>query len=494
MEKKEAVCSNNAESEVKFFSGESIPLEMHKVRMVQRLHLLPVEERQKAMSEAGNNTFLLRNRDVFLDMLTDSGVNAMSEAQYAAMLMADDSYAGSETFYRLEEALRDFFGTEYFLPAHQGRACENILAEAFVKPGLVTIMNYHFTTTKAQITRVGGSVIEVVGDWALEPTSDHPFKGNFDMDKLRDTVDSVGKEKVAFVRIEAGTNLIGGQPVSLQNMRDVSAFCKEQGLLLIFDASLLADNLYFIKTREESCKDRSLAEIVLEISSLMDITYFSARKLGCARGGGICTSDAKLHGIMQPLIPMFEGFLTYGGMSVREMEAMAVGIKETLDFHVISQTPLFVNALGQELQKAGVPIITPLSGLGCHVDAGRFVDHIPQQEYPAGALAAAIFIAGGIRGMERGTLSEQRNPDGTEQFSNMELVRLAIPKRVFTLSQIKYAADRIAWLYENRRLIGGLEFVSEPPTLRFFFGRLKDIGGWQERLVKKYREDMPDGL
>lgn len=480
---------------IRFFSGENIPLEMHKVRMVQRIHLLPPEERLRAIREAGSNTFLLKNRDVFLDMLTDSGVNAMSDAQYAAMLTADDSYAGSETFFRLQAALKDFFGTEHFLPAHQGRAAENIIANAYVAPGSVTIMNYHFTTTKAHITRLGGSVIEVVGDDATDPTNDtNLFKGNLDMGKLAAAVEQAGSDKVAFVRIEAGTNLVGGQPVSLANMRAVSAFCKEKGLTLVFDASLLADNLYFIKTREEECKNRSLGDIVKEMASLMDIIYFSARKLGCARGGGIATNNEAHFRKMRELVPLYEGFLTYGGMSVREMEAIAVGLRETLDLHVISQTPLFVAALGGALQEAGVPVVTPFGGLGCHVDAGRFIPQVPKEQYPSGALAAAIYLTGGIRGMERGTLSEQRNPDGSEQLADMELVRLAVPKRVFTYSQIRFAADRIAWLYQNRELIGGLEFEEEPATLRFFLGRLRPVGDWQEKLIARFKAEMPDSL
>ncbi len=482
------------ENTVQFFSGENIPLEMHKVRMVQKINLLPIDERLKTLTETGNNTFLLPNRNVFLDMLTDSGVNAMSDRQYAAMMIADDSYAGSETFYRLEATLQDIFGMKYFLPAHQGRACENIIANTLVKPGTTAIMNYHFTTTKAHITRLGGVVEEVISDEGLAVSSDLPFKGNIDMGKLEDTVARVGSDKVCFIRLEAGTNLVGGQPVSLENIREVSAFCRAKGIPFVFDASLLADNLYFIKTREESCKDRSLKDISREIASLSDIFYFSARKLGCARGGGICTSDAKLYGEMRTFIPLFEGFLTYGGMSVREMEAMAVGLEETMDIHVISQTPLFVKQLCDELQSKGVPVVTPAGGLGCHVDAGRFVDHIPQTEYPAGALAAAFYIASGVRGMERGTLSEQRNPDGSEQLASMELVRLAMPKRVFTLSQIKYVADRMGWLYQHRDLIGGLEFVEEPETLRFFLGRLKAKGDWQQRLVEQFKKDMPSGV
>lgn len=479
---------------VDFFSGENVPLEMHKVRMVQRLCLPPVERRLAALGEAGNNTFLLRNRDVFLDMLTDSGVNAMSENQYAAMMTADDSYAGSETFYRLEATLNDMFGARHFLPAHQGRACENILATAYVTPGSTAIMNYHFTTTKAHITRLGGEVYEAMGPEALNPVSDNPFKGDLDLDGLARKVAEVGPDRVAFVRIEAGTNLIGGQPVSLENMRRVSAFCRERKLLLVFDASLLADNLYFIKTRERAERDRPLADIVREMGSLMDIIYFSARKLGCARGGGLVTANEGVYLKLRGLIPLFEGFLTYGGMSVREMEAINVGLRETLDFHVVSQTPIFVAALGQALTERGVPVVTPYGGLGCHLDAGRFVEHIPQEQYPAAALAAAIYLTGAIRGMERGTLSEQRNPDGSERLAPVELVRLALPKRVFTLSQIKFAADRIGWLYQHRRLIEGLTFEEEPETLRFFLGRLRPVSDWQQKLAARFRADMPSGL
>jgi tryptophanase len=484
----------NSNTGVTFFSGENIPLEMHKARMVQRIHLRPIDHRLQAIKEAGCNTFLLQNEDVFLDMLTDSGVNAMSDTQYAAMMMADDSYAGSRTFYRLQETLQNFFGTKYYLPAHQGRACENILANTFVKPGQTAIMNYHFTTTKSHITRLGGSVIEVIGDVGSEVESDDLFKGNFDLDKLNQTITQVGAENISFVRVEAGTNLIGGQPVALENMRQVSEICKAKGIMTILDASLLADNLYFIKTREASCFDRSLNEIVLEMGSYFDIIYFSGRKLGCARGGGICTNNESHYIKMRELVPLFEGFLTYGGMSVREMEAMAVGIMDTLDFDIISQTPLFVKALSDELLAKGVPVVTPSGGLGCHIDASRFVGHISQEQYPAGALAAAIYLIGGIRGMERGTLSEQRNPDGSEHYSEMELVRLAMPKRVFTLSHVKFVADRLAWLYENRNMIEGLEFVEEPSTLRFFLGKLKAVTDWQEKLVAKFKEDMPSGI
>lgn len=482
-------------STVKFYlPEEQVPLEMHKVRVVQKLHLLPVEERLQKLKEAGNNTFLLQNKDVFMDMLTDSGVNAMSDNQVAAMSIADDSYAGSETCNRLLDAIKEVFGTEHFLPAHQGRACENILAETFVKPGTFTLMNFHFTTTKAHITRMGGSVIELVRPEGLVPDSDEPFKGNFDIPRLRQTIKDLGPKNIAFVRIEAGTNLIGGQPVSLENMLEVAKICKENGILSILDASLLQDNLYFMKVREEQCKDMSIKKIMHKLGKAMDLIYFSSRKLGFARGGAIISNNEELILRMKEYIPLYEGFLTYGGMEVRSMEAMAVGLRETLDMEIISQGPLFTKYLVDELDAYGVPMVKPAGGLGAHVNAGEIVPHIPHGEYPAAALATAFYIAGGIRGMERGTLSEQRNPDGTEQHAEMELVRLALPRRVFTLSQVKYCADRVKWVYDNRHLIGGLRWEEEPKVLRFFFGRLQPIGDWQEKLAAKFREDFGDSL
>ena len=481
-------------AKVSFFSGKQIPLEMHKVRIVQKLNLPPVEQRLQAMTEAGNNTFLLQNEDVFMDMLTDSGVNAMSDRQQSAMMVADDSYAGSATYTRLADKLQDIFGMDYFLPAHQGRACENILAQTFVKPGTIVPMNYHFTTTKAHIVLNGGTVEEIIADKGLQVTSSEPFKGDMDIAKLQGLVQQHGADKIAFVRMEAGTNLIGGQPISLQNLREIRQVCQQHGLLLVLDASLLADNLYFLKQREASCQPLSIREITRQLADQCDIIYFSARKLGCARGGGICIRSKALYEKMRGLVPLYEGFLTYGGMSVREMEALTVGLDETMDEDVISQGPQFIAYMVDELQKAGVPVITPAGGLGCHINVMEFLDHIPQQEYPAGAMAAALYIASGVRGMERGTMSEQRDPDGSEPMANMELLRLAMPRRVFTLSQVQYAIDRIVWLYQNRQLIGGLRFVEEPEILRFFYGRLAPIGDWQDKLVAKFREDFGDSL
>lgn len=479
---------------VSFFSGKQIPLEMHKVRIVQKLSLLPVEQRLQAMADAGNNTFLLQNKDVFMDMLTDSGVNAMSDRQQAAMLIADDSYAGSATYTRLDNKLREIFGMEYFLPAHQGRACENILAQTFVKPGSIVPMNYHFTTTKAHITLNGGRVEEIIQSRGLQVTSTEPFKGDLDVDRLKALIAEYGAQNIAFVRVEAGTNLIGGQPVSIQNLSDIRAVCDQHGILLVMDASLLSDNLYFNKQREASCKDLSIRQITRKMADLCDIIYFSARKLGCARGGGICVRDRSLYEKMRGLVPLYEGFLTYGGMSVREMEALTVGLDEAMDEEVISQGPQFIAYMVDELQKAGVQVITPAGGLGCHINVMEFLDHVPQAQYPAGALAAALYIAGGVRGMERGTLSEQREPDGSEIMANMELLRLAMPRRVFTLSQVQYAIDRIVWLYRHRKLIGGLRFVEEPAILRFFYGRLEPTSDWQQKLVAQFRKDFGDSL
>ena len=481
-------------SNIKFYKENNLPLEMHKVRIIQKLNLLPIEKRLEAIKEAGNNTFLLKNRDVYLDMLTDSGTNAMSDRQLAMMMMADDSYAGSETFYRLEKAIQHFFNKQYFLPAHQGRACEHILAKSLVKPGDIVPMNYHFTTTKTHIAMCGGEVVEVFNDEAIKITSDAPFKGDMDLNKLQELIDKHGASKIPFVRIELGTNLIGGQPVSLKNIRAVSELCHKNNILFMIDASLMTDNLYFNKVREDICKDMSIHEIALEISKCCDIIYFSARKLGSAKGGAIVVDDKALFDKMKVLIPVFEGFLTYGGMSTREMEAVAIGLEEALDIDMISHGPEFIAEFARVLSSYGVPIVTPAGGLGVHINAREFVSHIPGEEYQAAALVSAIYLVSGARGMERGSLSEERNADGSEHIASCELVRLALPRRVFTLSQIHFIADRIAWLYDNRHLIGGLEFTEEPSVMRFFIGRLKAKGDWQEKLVAKFKEDFGDSL
>ncbi|MGL5435245.1 MAG: tryptophanase [Lachnospiraceae bacterium] len=479
---------------IKFIKRSPIPIEMHKVRIVQKLNLIPIEERFRRNQEAGNNSHLLRNEDVFLDMLTDSGVNAMSDRQQAAMLEADDAYAGSASFYKLEKKVQEIFGMKYFLPAHQGRACEHMLVRVLVEDGKIVPMNYHFTTTRALIEKAGGKVEELITEEGLKAESNVPFKGNLNVEQLKKFIKKEGAEKIAFVRVEAGTNLIGGQPVSLENMKETGKICRYYGIRSVLDASLLADNLYFMKTREPQCRHMSIREIVNEISECFDLIYFSGRKLTCARGGGMCFKDEPTYLAVRDLIPVYEGFSTYGGISVREIEAMAVGLEETMDEDIISQGPAFIEEMTARLLEYKVPVVTPAGGLGVHLDCARFVPHISQGEYPAAAVQAALYIISGIRGTERGTLSEDRDPDGKEVYAKMELLRLALPRRVFTLSQIYYAADRIAWLYENRDLIGGLEFEEEPKILRFFFGRLKPIGTWQEKLVEKFKKDFGDSL
>ena len=472
--------------EIKFYKHEPIPMEMHKVKVVQQLRLLPARERLAKMRAAGFNTFQLHNADIFMDMLTDSGVNAMSDMQVAATMHADDAYAGSETFFVMRDKLEEIFGTPYCLPAHQGRACENILATRFVKPGNCVIMNYHFTTAKAHITRVGGHVEELVKDEGLVSKSDLPFKGNIDLQKLEACIQKETPENVAFLRLESGTNLIGGQPISYENMKAATELAKKYGILTVLDASLLQDNLYFIKTREPGMADKSVREITRMIADLFDLVYFSARKFGFARGGAIVMRDEALFHSMEDLIPMFEGFLTYGGMSVREMEAMTVGFDESMDMDVISQGPQFIKYAVNQLDAYGIPVITPGGGLGAHLDCLDFIPHVPQQQYAACALSCALYICGGIRGMERGTLSEERNADGSERLASMELLRLAFPRRVFTLSQTEYVIDRVKWLYDHRDLVGGLRFVHEPATLRFFTGILEPIGDWPEKLTEAY--------
>ncbi len=486
--------SDNAAQFVKFDSGENIPLEMHKVRIVQKLNLVPIERRLEAIRAAGFNTFLLGTQDVFLDMLTDSGTNAMSDMQSAAMQRADDAYAGSQSFVRYQEAVQEVFGKKYLLPAHQGRAAENILSRTFVKPGMIVPMNYHFTTTLAHIDVNGGKIFELVHDDALKIKSDNPFKGNMDIKKLRDVIAREGADKVAYIRMEASTNLIGGQPFSIANLREVKKVAEENGLILVLDASLIGENAYFVKKREAEFRNSSIAEIMRAFCDLSDIVYFSARKVSSSRGGGICSNNQALIKKMEELVPLFEGFFTYGGISVREIEAIAVGLRETLDESVISQSPSFIEYLVAQMAKHGVPMVTPAGGLGAHVDAMGFLPHIPQCEYPAGALAASFYLISGVRGMERGTISSVRDDKGNDILADVELLRLAMPRRVFTLSQVKYVEDRLNWLYKNRDLVGGLKFVEEPTILRFFNGKLDAVSDWPEKLVAKFRADFGASL
>ncbi len=479
---------------IKFSNGMSIPVELHKVRVVQKLHLKPVEERFKAIEKGGYNTFQLNTKDIFLDMLTDSGTNAMSDNQIASMLQADDAYAGSQSFYRMEQAVRDVFGKHLVLPVHQGRAAENIISQTFIKKGDVIPMNYHFTTTMAHMELNGGKVFEIYTDQALKIKSDVQFKGNIDINKLKALIEEYGADRIPFIRLEASTNLIGGQPFSIQNMREVRAIADKHGIMVVLDASLIGENAWFIKKREEEFKNTPISEILLTMCNLSDLVYFSSRKVSSTRGGGIATNSEDLYMKMRDLVVLYEGFTTYGGMSVREIEAMAVGLYETTDETVISQSPSFIEYTVNELDKLGVPVIMPAGALGCHIDAKGFLPHVPQAEYPAGALAAALYLISGIRGMERGTISSIRDENGNDILADVELLRLAFPRRVFTLSQTMFVVDRVHWLYKNRELVGGLKFVEEPAVLRFFNGKLTPTSDWPQKLMAKFKEDFGDSL
>ncbi|MGK7397518.1 MAG: tryptophanase [Candidatus Cyclobacteriaceae bacterium M3_2C_046] len=485
---------DNQSTNIRFFDEEPFPIELHKVRMVQKLHLRTIEERLKAITEAGFNTFLLNTKDIFMDMLTDSGTNAMSDNQISSMLQADDAYAGSQSYTRLEESIREVFNKEYFLPVHQGRAAENIISKTFIKEGDIIPMNYHFTTTKEHIEINGGKIEEILYDEALEIKSNNPFKGNLDLNKLKQVIEKYGPGKIPFIRLEASTNLIGGQPFSLKNMREVRDIAQQNNIMTVLDASLIGENAYFIKKREPGYENIPVGEILLQMCDTCDLMYFSSRKVSSTRGGGIATNKKALNDQMKDLIPLYEGFFTYGGMSVREIEAMAVGLRETTDETVISQSPEFIKFAVETLDKSGIPVVMPAGGLGCHVDAKGFLSHVPQEEYPAGALASAFYLISGVRGMERGTISSVRDENGNDILADMELLRLAFPRRVFTLSQTKFMVDRMKWLYQNRELVGGLEFYEEPKVLRFFAGKLKPKTDWPEKLMNKFKQDLGDSL
>jgi tryptophanase len=366
---------------------------------------------------------------------------------------------------------------------HQGRAAEHLLAKVFMKQGDIVITNYHFTTTRAHIEVTGGGLcLELFADEALNTQSTHPFKGNLDLQKLRDAIKKYGRDKIGYVRMEATTNLLGGQPFSMENLREVRGICDKNDLLLVLDGSLICENAYLIWKREKGYEKRTIPEIVREMCSCADIFYLSGRKNTCVRGGLMATNRRNLFEQLEPWLPVYEGFFTYGGMSMREIGAMAVGLREMTDPGVagcaIEQIKYFV----ERLDELGIPVVTPPGGLACHLDARRFLPHVPKEQYIAGALTAALYVASGARAMERGTISTDRDKDGREIYADLELTRIALPRRVYSVSHIEYLIDRIAWLYEHRDLIGGLKFVSEPPVLRFFLGKLEALEDWSGKL------------
>lgn len=479
---------------IQLSNGNVIPVEMHKVRIIQKTSLPPIDRRLAAIQEAGYNTFLLRTRDIFLDMLTDSGTNAMSDNQLAAMMVSDDAYAGCESFYKLADAVKDVLGFNYVIPVHQGRAAEHLLAKAFVKPGDVVLMNYHFTTTKAHFELVGASVLELYTAEALNTQSSEPFRGNLDLNRLKDAIQEHGADRVSFIRMEATTNLIGGQPFSLCNLRAVKEIAEANNIPLVFDGSLISENAYFIKMRECEYAAQSITKLIQEMMKMVDIFYMSGRKSTSVRGGMMATNHKEYYDRILAWLPVYEGFATYGGMSTKEIEAMAVGLREMTDVNVAGSSPEFIQYFVNRLVENGVPAVTPAGGLAGHVDASRFLHHIPQSQYPAGALAAAIYLASGVRSMERGTISMDRDLDGNEVYADLELARLALPRRVYTLSHIEYVVDRLTWLYEHRHLVKGLRFVEEPKVLRFFFGKLEPLDHWGYQLAEAFKAEFGENF
>jgi len=463
--------------------GRTIPVEMHKAKVVQTMKLLAPDERLKSIRGAGFNTFLLRSGDVFLDMLTDSGTNAVSDCQQGATMCSDDAYAGSESFYRLMDAVKQVWGKDFVLPVHQGRAAEHILARFFVKPGSFLPMNYHFTTTKAHFMMQGGTVLELFKEGALDIDSDEPFKGDIAVEEVERVIKEKGAANVPFVRMEATTNLIGGQPFSLANLKALRKMLDKYGVPIMLDASLVSENAYMIWKRDKSAAGMSVAEILRAMMDLCDIVYLSARKSCSGRGGMIITNRKDFYDGIAPMIPVYEGFLTYGGMSSREIEGIAVGIREMVEPEVAGSSVEMIRFGVEKLRKNGIPVITPGGGLGIHLDAKQFLPHIGWNQYPAGCLASAMYIASGVRGMERGSISMDRTPEGDEVPADVELLRLAVPRRVFSLSHIEYMTDMAIWLFEHKDLVGGLRFVQEPPVLRFFMGKLAPVSDWDKKLL-----------
>jgi tryptophanase len=476
--------------QVTLSSGKVLPIEMYKVKIVQKTTLPPIAQRLSAIEAAGYNTFLLRTRDVFLDMLTDSGTNAMSDNQLAAMMVSDDAYAGGESYYRLLDSVREVMGLEFCLPCHQGRAAEHLLAKVFIKPGDRLLMNYHFTTTKAHFELAGGTVHEIYCEGALETASKNPFKGNLDLAKFQAMIDRYGPKKISFVRMECTTNLIGGQPFSMANLREVSHLAKKHGIPVVIDTSLVSENAYFIKRREAGYADKSIGEIIREMMSLADIVYMSGRKSTSVRGGMIATNNRQFFQEIKAWLPVYEGFLSYGGMSSKEVEAMAVGMREMCEYETASASADLIQYFVDKMVEAGLPAVTPAGGLAGHVDAMKFLPHIPQTQYPAGCLAAAIYLVSGARPMERGTVSMDRDQHGNDVPADLELARLAVPRRVYSMAHIEYVVDRLKWLHEHRDLVGGLKFIEEPPVLRFFFGRLAALNDWGSKLAEAFKKDF----
>ncbi|UCF28550.1 MAG: tyrosine phenol-lyase [Chloroflexota bacterium] len=448
-----------------------------KIKAVEPIHMINRDERARALEEAGYNTFLLRSADVYIDLLTDSGTSAMSDRQWAGMMMGDEAYAGSNNFYRLEKAVQDYYGYKHMVPTHQGRGAEHLLSQTAIKPGQSVPGNMYFTTTRLHHELAGGTFIDVIIDEAHDPNNEHPFKGNVDLEKMEALVKEVGAENVAYVSLAGTVNMAGGQPVSMANVRELREFCDRHGIRIFLDATRMVENAYFIQQREDGYADKSIAEILKEFCGYTDGAWMSAKKDNLVNiGGWLAVNNFDLFDALRNLVVVFEGLHTYGGMAGRDMEALAIGIEEAVeDDHVHSRVGQ-VLYLGELLLDWEIPIVKPVGGHAIFLDAKGFYPHIPQVQFPAQVLTAQLYLDSGVRGMERGNVSAGRDPNtGDHRYPALELTRLAIPRRVYTQAHMDVVAEAVKTVYDARQQTKGLEMVYEPKDLRFFQARFTPI-------------------
>ncbi len=452
-------------------------IEPFRIKTVEPIRSTTPEQREQALKDAHYNLFLLKAEDVLIDLLTDSGTGAMSSQQWAGMMQGDESYAGAKSFYKFEETVHTITGFKHVIPTHQGRAAERILFGAALKPGDIVPNNTHFDTTRANIEYRGALALDIPYDVAHQPGTIHPFKGNLDPDKLKKTLkDHAGKVPLAMVTVT--NNSGGGQPVSMANLRTVSEICRVNGIPLILDACRFAENSWFIKQREPGYENKTPLEIAQEMFSYADGCTMSAKKDGMSNiGGFLALNDDDLAEECKNLLILTEGFVTYGGLAGYDLEAIAVGLYEALDEDYLRYRIRSVAYLGEKLDNAGVPIVKPTGGHAIYIDAKSMLPHIPQNEYPAWALSLALYLAGGVRSVEIGSVMFGLQPDGSELPSAMELVRLAFPRRVYTQSHVDYLAEVILKAHEYRHKINGVRMVKMPPVLRHFSAHFEPSGG-----------------
>jgi len=451
--------------------------EPYRIKMVEPITLRSREERQEAIERAGYNTFLLDSDDVYIDLLTDSGTNAMSDRQWSRLIVGDEAYAGSRSFAHLREAVREIYGFRHVVPTHQGRGAENLLSRIAITAGDVIPQNMYFTTTRAHQELNGGRFEDVIIAEAHDPKSLHPFKGNIDLKRLEKLIEKEGKEKIPYVGLALTVNMAGGQPVSMENIRQVRALCDRHGIRLMFDATRAVENAWFIQDREAGYENRTIRDIFGEQMSYADGCTMSGKKdLLVNIGGFLAMNDDTLFARAKEEVVIFEGMPTYGGLAGRDMEAMAQGIHEMLDEDYLDHRIAQVRHLGQRLIEARVPVIQPIGGHAVFLDARHFLPHLNQEEFPAQALAAALYVESGVRSMERGIVSAGRDKQtGKNHHPALELVRLTIPRRVYTNAHLDVVADAVIELHQRRGLIQGLRMVYEPPTLRFFSARFAPL-------------------